>query len=375
MRNPGARRIFAAAFESLAHRLPKSPPPSPTVDRRRSQSTASSPSSSSSSSSSSSQVTSTAAPAAAGLEKRGSTAAAARTTAAARSNSWHYVPGALRAIHDESTISHAGEASSSQRAASGRYRLDQSPGGPQATSNGPTAAGGGHGHGENYFDGHHGQRSPPHHPPSRPARSTSYQLPAPGPGPGPAGASRSYSYSVSYVPPTTGLSATNPAPASPVNASTAPPLPPPPVGPFACSSTTTRQQQSDIARAPRPPERTRGVAAPVVSLSVPAAIVSRQQTCERGREGKRETRRLPSSSSSSASSAHHYLHYGGGDGGGGGGGAERRVSTGAERTTTTAQRRSDGHVTETVEDDDHDGCGGGRGPTWDEVLRARREGW
>ncbi|RYP68720.1 hypothetical protein DL769_005441 [Monosporascus sp. CRB-8-3] len=387
--DPGARRIFAAAFEDLARHLPKPPPSSPTVDRCGSPPVAPSPSSSSSSSSS--PTTSTAATAVAGPEKRGSTAATAGTAATARSNSWRYVPGALRAIHDHSAVSHIGGAPDPQRAAPGRYRLARSPGGSQTTSDGPSAAADEHGHGEDYFDGHYGQRSPPHHhhryptspvdlhhPPSRPARSMSYQLPAPGPGPGAAGASRSYSYSVSYVPPTTGMSTTDPAPASSsatsTSASTAPPLPPPPVGPFAYGSTMTRQQRSHIVQAARPPEGTHGVAAPVVSLPapaaspyLPAAVVPRQQNRDREREGERETRRLPSSSS-----AHHHLHHGGA----GGGGAERRASMGAERTTTTtAQRRSDRHGMEMVEEGDHDGGGGGgRGPTWDEVLRAQREG-
>ncbi|RYP34366.1 hypothetical protein DL766_003015 [Monosporascus sp. MC13-8B] len=339
--DPGAQRLFAAAFEDLARHLPKPPPSPPTADRCRSPPVASSPSSSSSSSSS--PMMGTATTAAAGPEKRGSTTAAASTTATARPNSWRYVSGALRSIHDESAISHAEGAPDSQRAAPGRYHLSRPPGASQTTGNRPAAAADDRGHGEDYFDGRHGQpslvshhhhhhhRHPAspvdlHHPPSRHARSMSYQLPAPGPGV--AGASRSYSYSVSYVPPTTGMSAANPAPASAsINASTAPPLPPPPVGALAYGSTMTRQQQSHAVQAPRPPERTHGAAAPVVpplaagaSPYPPAVIVSRQQNRDRERERERETRRLPSSS---CAHHHHHHHHGGGNGNCGGGGAER----------------------------------------------------
>ncbi|RYP28017.1 hypothetical protein DL767_007417 [Monosporascus sp. MG133] len=299
--DPGARRTFAAAFEDLAHHLSKHPLLSLAMGRCTPPPIASSHSSSPSSCSS--PMPGTAVTAVAGPEKRGSAAADARTTATTRSNNWRCAPGALRAIQNEIDVLPTPRT----RPKTGGHRrkplllLLRLVRTPD--------------------DGHE-------QPPSTPRL---------------------------HLPP--------PPPSTP-----APPLPcrRRPVGPFACGSAMTRRQQRPrIVQAPRPPERTRGVAAPAVSLSaspyLPAVIVSGQQNRDREREAERKTRRLLSSSSSARCHLHH---------GGGGGGAERRASTGAERTTTTARCRSDRHGMEMVEEEDYDGGGGGRGPTWDEVAEG-----
>ncbi|RYP92377.1 hypothetical protein DL770_001477 [Monosporascus sp. CRB-9-2] len=256
---PLARQAGSGREEDLRSRFrgPRAPSPqaSPIVSDRGPLHAITHRLSPSPSPSSPSPMTSTAATAVAGPEGRGSTAAAARATATARSNSWRYVPGALRAIPDER--------------------------------------------------------------------------------PGAAGASRSYSYSysVSYVPPTTGMSTTNPAPASfsatSIDASTAPPLPPPPV-PTSLAVPRRRGSSSRVSPGPRDHQKE------------PAAWRRPLSRCRRG--------------------------------GGGGGGAERSASMGAERTTTTVRRHGDRHGMEMVEEEDHGSGGGGGGSTWGEVLRAQMEG-